>query len=230
MRPEWTPDGKRIVFVSNRSGEFGTWWRDADGGAPPEKVFESKDDAEEVAVAPDGRVLVYRLNQAGGDYGVWFGSLLDFSAPQPVVSTSSYREFMPNVSPDGRWLAHVTDETGASEVYVRAFPGSGARQMVSAGGGSEPRWSPDGRRLFYRSGRAMIAARVTTAPQFSVTGRDTLFEGDYLTSASHRSYDVTSDGREFLMIQRDAGEELIVVINWFTELRARIHARVSPQH
>ena len=227
LRPEWTPDGKQIVFVSNRSGEFGTWWRDADGAAPPEKVFESKDDAEEVLVAPDGRVLVYRRNQTGGTYGVWFGSLTDVAAPRTFVSTSSYRESMPSLSPDGHWLAHVSDETGASEVYVRAFPGPGARYPVSAGGGSEPRWAPDGRTLYYRNERAMIAARISLAPQFSVTGRDVLFEGDYLTGASHQSYDVSRDGRAFLMLQRETSEELIMVLNWSTELRAKMRARSS---
>jgi Tol biopolymer transport system component len=229
MRPEWTPDGKRIVFVSTRSGERGIWWRDADGSGPPQKVFESRDDADEVLVAPDGRVLVYRLNQSGGSYGVWFDSLGDFSAPKPFVSTISYRELMPSVSPDGRWLAHVSYETGAAEVYVRAFPGPGPRYLVSAGGGSEPRWAPDGRRLFYRSGRAMIAAHVSTVPRFTVTGRDVLFEGNYITSAAHRSYDVTSDGRSFLMMQPDAEEEVIMVLNWFTELRGQIRARASKQ-
>lgn len=169
-------------------------------------------------------MVVYRLNQTGGSYGVSFDSLEDFSAPRPFVSTASYREFMPSVSLDGRWLAHVSDETGASEVYVRAFPGPGARYLVSAGGGSEPRWAPDGRRLFYRSGRAMIAARVSTVPRFAVTGRDVLFEGDYVTGASHQNYDVTHDGREFLMMQREAGEEVIMALNWFTELRARTGA------
>ena len=227
LRPEWTPDGKEIVFVSNRSGEFGTWWRDADGAAPPEKDFESKDDAEEVLVAPDGRVLVYRRNQTGGTYGVWFSSLKDVSAPRTFVTTSSYRESMPSLSPDGHWLAHVSNETGASEVYVRAFPGPGARYPVSAGGGSEPRWAPDGRTLFYRSERAMIAAHVSVAPQFAVIGRDVLFEGDYLTGAGHQSYDVSRDGRAFLMLQRETSEELIMVLNWSTELRAKMRARSS---
>jgi Tol biopolymer transport system component len=228
LRPDWTPDGKRIVFVSNRSGEFGIWWRDADGSTGPEKVFESRDDADEVAVASDGSVVVYRQNKTGGSYGVAFQSIADFSTPSPFVSTASHREMMPSVSPDGRWLAHVSDETGASEVYVRAFPGTGARYLVSVGGGSEPRWAPDGRRLFYRSGRAMIAAHVSMVPQFTVTGRDLLFEGDYSQGASHQSYDVTRDGRGFLMMQRDAHEELIMVLNWFTDLRARIRAKVPP--
>jgi serine/threonine protein kinase len=222
FRPEWTPDGKRIVFLSNRSGEIGIWWRPADGSAPPQKVFESRDQAQEVLVAPNGAVLVYRLNQSGGSYGVRFDSLGDVTTPKPFVSTSSYHELMPSLSPDGRWLAHVSDETGAMEVYVRPFPGPSARYLVSAGGGSEPRWAPDGRRLFYRHGRQLLAARVTTVPAFSVTGREVLFEGNYSTSTSHQNYDVTPDGQGFLMLQPDTDVEVIVVLNWITELRARI--------
>ncbi len=224
VRPEWTPDGKRVVFVSDRSGEYGIWSRVADGSAPPRKVFESGDEAQEVVVGPDGGVLVYRLNQTGGSYGVWFRSLADVTTPKPFVSTSSYHELMPSLSPDGRWLAHVSDETGATEVYVRPFPGPGARYLVSAGGGSEPRWAPDGRRLFYRNGRQMLAARVTTVPAFAVTGREVLFEGSYSTSSSHQNYDVTPDGQGFLMLQPDTDVELVVVLNWRTELRARIRA------
>jgi len=223
LRPEWTPDGKGIVFVSNRSGETGIWWRPADGSAPPQKVFESRDEAQEVVVTPDGGVLVYRLNQSGGSYGVWFRSLADVT-PKPFVSTSSYHEFMPSLSQDGRWLAHVSDETGAMEVYVRPFPGPGARYLVSAGGGSEPHWAPDGRRLFYRNGRQLLAARVTTVPAFSVTGREVLFEGSYSTSSSHQNYDVTPDGQGFLMLQPAAEAEVVVVLNWLTELRARMRA------
>ncbi len=223
LRPEWTPDGKGIVFVSNRSGETGIWWRPADGSAPPQKVFESRDEAQEVVVTPDGGVLVYRLNQSGGSYGVWFRSLADVT-PKPFVSTSSYHEFMPSLSQDGRWLAHVSDETGAMVVYVRPFPGPGARYLVSAGGGSEPHWAPDGRRLFYRNGRQLLAARVTTVPAFSVTGREVLFEGSYSTSSSHQNYDVTPDGQGFLMLQPAAEAEVVVVLNWLTELRARMRA------
>ena len=227
LRPEWTPDGKRIVFLSNRSGEVGTWWRPSDGTTLPQKVFESRDEALEVEVAPDGGVLVYRLNQSGGSYGVWFRSLADVATPRPCVSTASYHELMPSLSPDGRWLAHVSDETGAAEVYVRPFPGPGPRYPVSAGGGSEPHWAPDGRRLFYRHGRQMLAARVTTVPAFSVTGRDVLFEGNYSTSTSHQNYDVAPDGQGFLLLQPDADVEVVVVLNWLTELRARIRETAS---
>jgi len=224
MRPEWTPDGKRIVFVSSRSGEDGIWWRPVDGTAPPEKVFESRDQAQEVVVAPDGRVLVYRLNEIGGSYGVVFQSLADMSTPKSFVSSGAGQELMPSLSPDGRWLAHVSDETGASEVYVRPFPGPGARYLISASGGTEPHWAPDGRHLFYRRGRQMIMARVTTGPTISVTGRDVLFEGNYLAGTSHQNYDVTPDGKGFLMLQPDAEVEVVVVLNWLTELRARVRA------
>jgi len=227
LRPEWTPDGRRIVFVSNRSGEVGIWWRPADGTAPPQKVFESRDEASEVEVGPDGGVLVYRLNQSGGNYGVWFRSLADVTTPRPFVSTATYHEIMPSLSPDGRWLAHVSDETGAAEVYVRPFPGPGPRYPVSAGGGSEPQWAADGRRLFYRHGPQMLAARVTTVPTFSVTGREVLFEGNYVSNSSHQNYDVAPDGQGFLMLQPETDVEVVMVLNWITELRARIRATAS---
>ena len=131
---------------------------------------------------------------------------------------------MPSLSADSRWLAYISDETGATEVYVRPFPGPGARYLVSAGGGTEPRWAPDGRRLFYRNGRKMLAARVSTAPAFSVTGRDELFEGNYATNTTHQNYDVTRDGQAFLMLQRDAEPDVVIVLNWLTELRARLRA------
>ena len=224
FRPEWTPDGTRIVFVSNRSGESGIWWRAADGSAPPQKVFESRDDALEAVVASDGGILLYRANQSGGTYGLWFRSLADVTTPKPFFSTSNSHELMPSLSPDGHWLAFISDETGATEVYVRPFPGPGARYLVSVGGGSEPRWAPDGRRLFYRNGRTMLAARVSTVPAFVVSARDVLFEGNYATNVAHQNYDVTRDGQAFLMVQRDADVEVVIVLDWLTELRARLRA------
>jgi serine/threonine-protein kinase len=221
IRPEWSPDGRRIAFLSNRSGEIAVWWSGADGSTPLQKVFESPDDATEVAVSADGSVLLYRANQSGGSYGIRFASLDDQSTPRPFFSTASWREFMPSLSPDGRWLAYVSDESGVPAVQVRPFPGPAARYLVSADGGSEPRWSPDGRRLFYRNGRKMLAATVSTVPGFAVTGREVLFEGSYATGSSHRNYDVSGDGREFLMLQQAADPEVVVVLNWLTELRRR---------
>ena len=95
---------------------------------------------------------------------------------------------------------------------------------MSVGGGSEPRWAPDGRRLFYRNGRTMLAARVSTVPAFVVSARDVLFEGNYATNVAHQNYDVTRDGQTFLMLQPDAEVEVVIVLDWLTELRARLRA------
>jgi eukaryotic-like serine/threonine-protein kinase len=126
------------------------------------------------------------------------------------------------LSPDGRWLAYLSDETGRFEVYVRPFPGSGPRAQVSTGGGTEPVWSRDGGALFYRSGPALLRARLTTAPSPAVAARDTLFRGAFLRDPSHANYDVAADGR-FLMLQNAADQsETLVVLNWARELRARL--------
>jgi hypothetical protein len=130
---------------------------------------------------------------------------------------------MPRLSPDGRWLAYVSDESGVIEVYVRAFPGPSGKVQVSLGGGSEPLWSPDGRQIYYRSKRAVLAARVSTAPTFSVTSRRRLFEGPFATNPVHANFDVSPDGRRFLMIEpTGGGAQVIVAQNWANEVRAKL--------
>ena len=142
----------------------------------------------------------------------------------PLLQTS-FDELAPRVSPTGRWLAYVSNETGQFEVYVRAFPGPGGRVQVSSDGGTEPAWAPDGRRLYYRSGGRFLAATLATAPALAVTRRDTLFEDRSAADIYHAEYDVLPDGKHFVVL-RPAAEspEIVVVLNWLTELRARMNA------
>ncbi len=130
----------------------------------------------------------------------------------------------PAFSPDGRWLAHSSDVTGRGEIYVQAYPGPGGRHHISTDAGQSPAWAPSGRELFYRNGDKMMAVDIKTDPTFLAGRPHTLFEAPYGRTYPGRSYDVTRDGRRFLMIPWSEPEpvhltHVIVVLNWFEELK-----------
>ena len=143
-----------------------------------------------------------------------------FQGTRPQAPSFSERqsiEYQGAVSPDGRWLAYTSNESGQWEVYVDALIGPGSRAQVSLGGGLMPVWNRNGKELFYRSGNRLIAAAVTTGPSFAVGNRQVLFESPELRSAQiERDYDVSPDGQHFVMLQRAQPlETLVVVLNWF---------------
>jgi dipeptidyl aminopeptidase/acylaminoacyl peptidase len=178
--------------------------------APPEP-------AHPTSSTPDG-VLVFLKRDAGIGWDI---VTLDPSQKklQPHL-TGSADEHSPVFSPDGRWLAYVSNETGQNEVYVRSFPMMGGAVQVSARGGRQPRWSPTGDEVFYRGEEGMIAATVSTSPSFRVRGRKVLFDDKpYLTHQYGSStYDVHPDGERFLMIRLGSEARRVqVVLNWFTQ-------------
>ena len=131
-------------------------------------------------------------------------------------------ELAATLSPDGRWMGYVSDESGRQEVYVRAFPGMGARYQVSLDGGTEPVWSPRGGEIFYRNGPAMVVAAVRTNPGFEVLGRTTLFTNTgYVNSSGYEAvYDVAPDGQHLLMVRGLAVTSgMTLTLNWFENLR-----------
>jgi hypothetical protein len=141
--------------------------------------------------------------------------------PQPLVKTK-FNETGAVFSPDGRWIAYQSDESGRYEIYVRPFPGPGPKQPISAEGGKEPAWASDGRELFYRNGDKMMVVDVRTHPEFTAAKPKLLFEGKYLTDRIGTNYDIAPDGRRFLMIQSDqetAPTQLRIVLNWSEELK-----------
>jgi Tol biopolymer transport system component len=222
-RPEWTSDGKRIVFVSDRGGQLAFWWQAADGGAPAELLYKPDEgDPFEAILSPDGKWLVYRTGPGGHPPRSIFAVVLDAKSKSvPLVSGASYTQ-MPRLSPDGNWLVYQSNESGVFEIYVRPFPGAGGRVQISNGGGNEPLWARSGHALLYRRGQDIMSAAVTTGASFSVGPPRAVVTGDYLRGQSHPNYDVSPDGTGFLMIRR-AGEEVqtIVVQNWLRELVAR---------
>jgi Tol biopolymer transport system component len=219
--PIWSPDGKRIVFLSRASSNQ-MLSIPADGSATePERVIAHQDPAVPPRDwSPDGAFILFEelrhlhlLHVTDGKTRPWL--------PQTPFSETEGR-----FSPDGQWLVYTSDQSGGAEVWVRPFPGPGAPVQVSSGGGHDPVWSRDGNEVFYRNGPKMLSARVVPGTTFRVDAPHVLFEYEpYGSSAGARTYDVASDGR-FLMIENEPTDHttqasIVVIRNWQETLRAR---------
>jgi Tol biopolymer transport system component/tRNA A-37 threonylcarbamoyl transferase component Bud32 len=226
-RPSWARDGRQIAFVSSRSGKRNAWIQRADGSAEAESLLAHPAQVDEVAWTPDGRRAVVRYGSGGtgGNRNIFLLVPGDTAAPKALVA-GRFEEFGADVSPDGRWFAYTSNESGRNEVYVRRLddPGAGKTQ-VSIDGGAEVRWAHNGRELFFRSNRAeMMVAEVTIGESFSARPPRALFStANMIQDLNHHAYDITADDQRFVMISNTLNDvgELVLVMNWFTELRAR---------
>ena len=227
-RPEWSPDGRRVLFRTTRNDTLQLWWQPADGSGPGERLFATQFGPHEGVLTPDGQTLVYRISPPGvARRDIFAVSITGDRTPRPLATTE-FDELQPRLSPDGKWLAYISDESGKYEVYVRALEGAGGRTLVSAGGGTEPMWARDGGRLFYRDGQRMMAATVVRAPVFAVTARAMLFEGNYDLATAHANYDVSPSGKGFVMTApTEERAQVVVVQNWMSELRTRLGAKAK---
>jgi serine/threonine protein kinase/Tol biopolymer transport system component len=224
-RPSWTPDGRSLLFISDRSGHSAVYREPADGSASATLVQDDPRAIDEGMLSADGRWLIYRTGSGAGRdvYAVRTGA---DSTPVPIA-TSSFEEYAPALSPDGRWIAYVSNESDPPQVYVRPFPdAAGARWQVSRAGGSEPMWSHSGRELFYRSAAGdLVAATIAPGASFRVESERALFSARaYMTDILNHAYDVSPDDRSFLFIRipPSTGSPLVVVLNWFEELKAKV--------
>ncbi len=224
-RPEWSPDGKRVLYRTERGPRTAIWWRPADlsGDATP-LIAGANIDVFEGVMSPDMRSVVYQLDTAGAD--IYYRALAGDTTPHVVSNSAQAIEVMPRISPDGRWVAFQTDESTTEEVVVQPFPGPGGRVQVSSGGGSEPVWSRDGRRLFYRANGHLMAARIAPGDGFAIAGRDTLFADSFQFAPNpHANYDVMSDGSHFVFLKSASEGSMVVVTNWNAAVRARMASR-----
>ncbi len=228
-RPEWTADATRLVYSSNRAtsagGAFAPWSQVYDGSTPPVRLYEGRESIREVVPTPDGRSFVMRADATATARDIFLLPNAGEKSLVPLVASAA-DELMPRVSPDGRWLAYISNESGVSEVYVRPLRETVGRVAISSGGGMEPVWAHHGTRLFYRNRGQLIEASLVVAPTLSVAARRVLFDANYLTETFHANYDVMPDDKSFVMVKPvDNQRRLVVVLNWRDELAARLAGR-----
>ncbi len=228
--PAWTPDGRRVVFSSERAGARNLYWQTADGTQPAERLAELPNPPNASAVSPDGSALIFsEADPVTGDDLMQLA--LDGSRRVTPLVKSSYSERNGVVSGDGRWLAYESNDSGRFEVFVRPFgdPGSGFWQ-VSTIGGTRPLWSRDGQELFYFSPTgSLMSVRVSRRPSWEASTPSEVVKAGYMTSpggSPGRTYDISPDGQRFLLIKQGAapGEnaphaKLILALNWTEDLR-----------
>jgi len=226
--PVWSADGQRVVYSSQtaQQGPRNTTAlsQAADGTGSIEELAGSDGQIFPTSFLPDGTGFLGFDDTHGNDDLILV--TLDGEETVTWLLTTTFAERSPEASPDGRWFAYESDESGTSEVYVRPFPDiNDGRWQISTDGGSEPLWSRDGRELFYRAGNAVMAVSIETEPRFAVSSPSVVFEGPYLAGVGvgGRAYDIAADGDRFLMIKpvddSTAAPQFIIVENWFEELK-----------
>jgi eukaryotic-like serine/threonine-protein kinase len=224
--PVWTPDGKRMAFMSNKEGQQNLLWQLADGSGGLERLTTGESLAAPLSFTPDGQLLAFISVDPTTGYDIWVLRIRDRKA-QPFLRTL-FNEQSPQFSPDGRWLAYTSNESSRNEIYVQPYPGPGGKWQISTEGGTEPVWNRNGRELFYRSGDKMMAVEISTQLSFSAGKPRVLFEGQYTpTAGTFPYYDVSPDGQRFLMLKPvesavGAPTQINVVLNWFEELKQKV--------
>jgi len=224
--PVWTPDGKRIAFSSSIAAKGRSIvWKNADGSGVEEVLWEGGTHTHVNSISPDQRWLAFTDYDAGTHGDLWVLPLQGERKPQPFHKTT-FNEYDACFSPDGRWIAYTSDESGQNEIYVQAFPGSGGKWQVSAGGGEGPVWAPNGKELFYRDGGKMVTVSIATTPAFSAGAPRLLFEGSQIRNPRREAnYDVSPDGQRFLMTKGSGigsrAAQYQVALNWTEEMKRR---------
>jgi serine/threonine-protein kinase len=249
--PLWTPDSKQIVYLSaNSTASIKVCRKAADGTGKIESIDLSS--ANRIPIpsswSDKGKTLISSLIDANsigtiGDsntLGFDIGALsMEGDQKQRPLLKEKYSEVQPKISPDGRWMAYTSNESGQNQVYVRPYPDvEGGRWQVSTGGGDSPLWSSDGRELFYRIGDEVMAVSIQTKPVFNIETPKSLFHGKYASAdfsfqtLALSAWDISPDGKRFLMMKDAQGmsgnaaasfpRRLNIVLNWFEELKQRV--------
>jgi serine/threonine-protein kinase len=233
IRPTWSPDGRHLLWVTNRSNKMEVWRKRADGSQGAELLVSVERSVFEGMISPDGEWIVYRTDDVAAGSGDILARPISGDSSDVELIATAFEETSPALSPDSRWMAYSSNESGRKEIYVRPFPNvNDGRWQVSVNGGTEPLWAHSGRELFYwsRSGE-MVAAQIETEPTFRVGTRQVLFRDStfvYAKNDDHRNYSVSLDDRRFILsrpvevAEITSEGELILIENWLEELKERV--------
>ena len=194
--PMWAGDGRRILYITDHEGAETLFWRSVDGTGTPELLTKP-------ARAPESwspqQQFSFIILKSGGDYDVWTYSLADKRAT-PFAAVPGSPQHSSRFSPDGRWIAYVSAETGRLEVYVQPFPGPGPKIQITKTGGGHPLWAPDQRELFFDNDGRMFAVAIRTEASFTAAEPVAFPITGFIQGPLRRQYDLTTDGKQFVML------------------------------
>jgi eukaryotic-like serine/threonine-protein kinase len=228
-RPAWTQDGRSLVFSSLRTpdgtqDDFDLYTMPVDGSTPAALLLDHTYGVWEGEFSRDGRWLVIRSDEVGGNSQIR-GRRMDTDTALVPLQVNDYAKTQIALSPDARWLAYSSNGTGVREIYVAAFPSMTSPRLVSRAGGSEPRWAPDSRELFYKSRDTLMSVAILPGEGvIAGTPRRLFSVAPYRSARNRQQYDVAPDGQHFVMIRDvdDGARDVVYVENWFPELLAKV--------
>ncbi len=234
--PVWTPDGQRITYGSLESGAINLWWKRADGAGDAQRLTESKNQLSASSWTPDGKTLAFAEFNPGTNWDILTLTIEGNEKsgwkpgePKRFVNTP-FAEGYPVFSPDGRWLAYQSNESGNEEVYVRPFPGPGGKWQISSGGGFFPKWSRNGKELFYRTTdqKIMVATYTATRDSFHADKPQLWSPVQFTNRGIGRNFDLHPDGKRFAVLKAPGSGEVpkvnkvSFIFNFFDELRRKV--------
>jgi serine/threonine-protein kinase len=240
LDPVWTPDGQRIVYRSAEKGAVANLsWIRADGGGDAQRLTQSNYSQFPWSWSPDGKTLAFEQNNPGTGFDIMTMSVEGSEKtgwkpgePKPFVNTPA-TEVQPAFSPDGRWIAYMSNESITTEVYVRPFPGPGGKWQISTGGGLFPQWSRNGKELFYRTNdsKIMVVSYTTSGDSFHADNPRLWSPGQFTNRGTSLNYALHPDGKRFAVLKAGNAEtapppinKVSFIFNFFDELRRKVPA------